>query len=146
MGLLNSIKLHEGFRKDAYQDTKGIWTIGYGTNLQVLSIDEQLAAKWLYAKIAEATAFVDKWHWDDKLDPMRREVVVEMIYNLGPEFGDEDGFKDWPKFVGQVREGRYKDAADNMRATLWASQVGLRARRLAAQMEFGLPWDTLHVS
>lgn len=28
---INALKEHEGFRSNAYKDTGGVWTIGYGT-------------------------------------------------------------------------------------------------------------------
>lgn len=31
---LDTIKKHEGFRKYPYRDTRGIWTVGYGINLE----------------------------------------------------------------------------------------------------------------
>ena len=33
--LLKSIRRFEGFRGKAYQDAKGVWTIGYGHTIQV---------------------------------------------------------------------------------------------------------------
>ena len=33
--LLKSIRRFEGFRSKAYQDAKGVWTIGYGHTAQV---------------------------------------------------------------------------------------------------------------
>jgi len=34
MNLIEQLKQHEGFRSTPYQDTEGVWTIGYGlTNI-----------------------------------------------------------------------------------------------------------------
>ena len=141
--LLESVKRHEGYRSKAYRDLVGVWTIGYGTNLQVLEIDESLAAKWLKDKLDEACAIVAGWTWTEALNPARQDAIVEMVYNLGPEFGDGDGFKDWPLFVAQMQSGDYQAAARNMLATLWARQVGKRADRLAAQVATGKHWHEL---
>ena len=42
MDLVNTIKKHEGCRLDMYKDTVGVWTIGYGHNLEE-GIDQETA-------------------------------------------------------------------------------------------------------
>lgn len=138
--LLESIKGHEGFRTKAYKDTVGVWTIGYGTNLQVLAIDEPLASKWLQSSIESARLHAQSTpEWALMTGP-RRDVIVEMIYNMGPT--SYDGFLNTRR---AMREGRYADAANGMLESKWALQVGTRARRLAAQMKEGRPWQVLGV-
>ena len=39
---LNLIKKFEGCRLTAYQDTVGVWTIGYGTT----NVDRAITGKW----------------------------------------------------------------------------------------------------
>ncbi len=134
--LLESIKVHEGYRDRAYRDSVGVWTIGYGTNLQELEIDEPLAAEWLRRKIEEAKAHASKLPEWQTLDPVRRDVVVEMIYNLGPR-----GYEGFNNTRRAMEEGRYEAAAAGMLASRWAGQVGRRAQRLAAQMRTGLRWN-----
>ena len=36
--LVDIIGRHEGFREKKYKDTKGIWTIGYGFNMESKNI------------------------------------------------------------------------------------------------------------
>jgi|GEM_PF-3203588 len=38
---LDTLKRHEGFRKYPYRDTRGIWTVGYGINLQHRGFDPE---------------------------------------------------------------------------------------------------------
>lgn len=134
--LLESVKYHEGYRDTAYQDSVGVWTIGYGTNLQTLRIDRELAEKWLREKLAEARAFAETLPEWAVLDGPRRDVVVEMIYNLG-----ERGYSLFVNTRRAMQEGRFEDAAKGMLGSKWARQVGLRATRLAAQMRTGYRWN-----
>lgn len=38
---LDTLKRHEGFRKYPYRDSRGIWTVGYGINLQHRGFDQK---------------------------------------------------------------------------------------------------------
>lgn len=133
--LLASTKVHEGLRRRAYQDSKGIWTVGYGTNLQELEIDEELATEWLYDKLRQAEVSAGGYPWFHELNQPRRDVIVEMLYNLGlPRF---DKFV---KLKRALSESRFGAAAAEMLDSEWATQVGIRAKRLATQMRTGEYW------
>jgi lysozyme len=134
--LVASIKAHEGFRSKAYQDSVGVWTIGYGQNLQVLEIDRDTAERWLIREIEKAENFAAGLpEWKD-LDQVRRDVVVEMVYNLGPR-----GYSYFVNTRQAIRDGNYEDAARRMLMSKWAVQVGPRAKRLAEQMRTGVRWN-----
>jgi len=133
--LLASTKAHEGYRARAYQDTKGIWTIGYGTNLQELQIDDELAETWLYDKLNQAETSAGGFPWFSTLSDVRQDVVVEMIYNLGlPRFAK------FSKMILALAEHKYNAAAVQMLDSEWHKQVGKRAERLATQMISGEYW------
>lgn len=135
------IELHEGRIPYAYQDSLKYWTIGVGH-----LVDERRGGR-LPDHIIDALLDHDlevtekeldrALPWAKALDPVRRAVLIDMTFNLGIEPFDGDGNRDWPIFVGQVRDGLYEDAAHNMLSTLWARQVGQRARRLAEMMRSG---------
>lgn len=135
--LRESVKLHEGFRAKAYKDTVGVWTVGYGTNLQTLEVSEALAAEWLDQRLDEARRYAET-HAPEyaALSEARRDVVVEMIYNLGPA-----GYMGFVNTRKAMADGRFADAARGMLASKWARQVGRRAERLARQMETGQYWQ-----
>jgi len=40
---LDTLKRHEGFRKYPYRDSRGIWTVGYGINIQNRGFDQKEA-------------------------------------------------------------------------------------------------------
>jgi len=134
--LIASTKAHEGRVLRAYQDTKGIWTIGYGTNLQELAIDEELATLWLNQKLEQAAVSAGGFPWFAGLSAPRQDVVVEMIYNLGLT-----RFAKFGKMHRALSEGNYPEAAAQMLDSEWHKQVGRRAERLAQQMRLGEYWS-----
>lgn len=135
--LLSDIKQAEGFRAMAYQDSIGIWTIGYGTNLQELEIDRAQAERWLQARVWESEQEAQRFPWYERLNGPRKRVIVEMLYNLGLT-----RFVGFIKMLGALDRNRYDLAADEMMRSKWASQVGVRATRLAAVMRGPHPGDS----
>jgi lysozyme len=135
------LSLHEGRVPHAYKDSLGFWTIGVGH-----LIDERKGGK-LPEHIIDALLDYDIEHhiadcirlnpWVVSLDDVRKAALYDMFFNLGPEPFDDDGFKDWPIFERQMKTGDFSGAANNMRSTLWAKQVGQRAERLARMVETG---------
>jgi len=131
--LIESVKKHEGWREKAYQDTEGVWTIGYGTNLQELRISEELGEKWLREKLEEAQEEARRFpEWQYLNTKARREVFVEMIYNMGST--RLSGFK---KTLGYIRTQNWYKVEEEMLDSLWAKQVGQRAVTLARIMSKG---------
>ena len=131
--LTRSIEGHEGYRDKAYQDTEGVWTIGYGTNLQTLQIDEATGRRWLIDHIDDAIRAAKRFPEYRDLDTKaRREVFVEMVYNMGPS--RVAGFKN---MLSAIRRNDWADAAEEMLDSKWARQVGRRARTLSELMRNG---------
>lgn len=131
--LIASTKRHEGWRDKAYQDTEGVWTVGYGRNLQELTISLSLGESWLREDLRSAERYAETFPEYDLLDnPTRRDVFIEMVFNMGPS--RVAGFKN---MLAAIREGDWEEAAVQMLDSKWARQVGIRARRLAEQMRTG---------
>lgn len=110
------------------------WTVGFGftanvtpesqMNLQtaerrleskILDMDTVLSSKILFYK---ASSFVTK------------TTLINMAFNMGVEGLLE--FKNTLRYIG---EKNYKQAAANMRKSLWFQQVGRRAEELSERME-----------
>jgi lysozyme len=135
------LSLHEGRVPWAYVDSLGFLTIGVGH-----LIDKKKGGR-LPEHIIDALLDYDiQTHRDElyqsapwvlELDDVRRAALVDMAFNLSVEPFDGDGYKDWPKFVDQMKRKEWDLAANNMRSTLWAEQVGPRAERLAMMIETG---------
>jgi len=128
--LIESVKLHEGYRTKAYQDTVGVWTIGYGTNLQELDdLPEGFAEYFLKRALVNANfALSQRAVWNELSGP-RKDVLIEMAYNLGTT-----RLNKFKKMWAALDRADYELAADEMIDSKWANQVGVRAMRLSRKM------------
>ncbi|WP_443750381.1 glycoside hydrolase family protein [Asticcacaulis solisilvae] len=113
------------------------WTIGRGhTGADVhegLTWTQSLSDAALDKDIADARADLGKQlPWTRQLDGVRRDVLVDMAFNMG--IGKLLGFKETLRLV---EAGRYTDAAGEMLRSAWANQVGARAVTLSRIMRTG---------
>ena len=121
------LKTQEGFKSKAYKDVYGNWTIGYGTNLES-GISTYEAEAMMFARIR---AIEDKlenviigWY---HLDPIRRDVLVNMAYNMGIE-----GLLGFTDLRYCIANQDMTGAAEAMLDSHWARvDVGPRATYLA---------------
>ena len=137
--LILSLKMDEGFRGTAYQDTEGLWTIGYGHHDNHIHAGviwtQAFATNQLLQDVANTEMGMDRspalsW-WQQVNDP-RQDVLVNMAFNLGVA-----KLATFTTFLPLVKSGQYAQAADDMLTTDWAKEVGARAHRLASQMRTG---------
>lgn len=133
---LEQITRHEGYRRSAYQDSKGYWTIGIGRLIDKklnggLTLEE---AQYLLQNDLDRCAkeLNEKLPWWSELSENRQYVLLNMCFNLG--ITKLLTFKNTLKMV---RESNYEGAAKGMLNSLWAKQVGKRANELAEQMRKG---------
>jgi lysozyme len=123
----------EGLRLRPYVDSVGKTTIGIGRNLTDVGISRDEATLLLEHDIDRACRGLDElMPWWKGLDDVRQRVLVNMSFNLG--IAVLMGFHNT---LQAVREARWQDAHDGMLASLWAHQVGDRAKRLAEMMLTG---------
>jgi lysozyme len=123
----------EGLKLKPYRCTAGKLTIGVGRNLDDVGISRDEAMYLLENDIARVSA--DAKHafpWFARLDPVRQDVVLNMIFNLGI-----NRFSQFHQTIKCIEAFDYAGAADRMLQSLWAKQVGQRAVRLANQMRSG---------
>lgn len=132
--LISSLEHDEGVRRFPYYDVKGKETIGIGRNLtdRGLSKDEvyYLLTNDINIAIGDLT---DSYPWFASLDSVRREVLINMCFNLG--IIKLSTFK---QTLSAIQSGNYSLAHDCMLESLWAKQVGDRATRLATEMKTGV--------
>lgn len=134
--LKRDIKVDEGFRGYAYRDSEGYLTIGYGHLIDIRSgggIDLDILELILERDIEEAVkTCVSLFPTFGSLTDERQRVLVNMCFNLGyPKLAK------FYKMRAAVQAGDYEKAADEMLDSLWAEQVGDRAKRLAERMRKG---------
>lgn len=112
---------------------KGRLTVGIGRNLE----DRGLSDDEIDMLLANDVALVDddirrNFPWAQSLSPVRYRVLQQMCFNLGIS-----RLKGFVRTLSAMRRGDYAAAAQGMRESLWARQVGARAARLAQMMERG---------
>jgi len=138
MTIIDQLKRDEGLRLDPYQDSLGFWTVGYGHKMgsnehYPAGISQEEAEMLLQTDLQRCTLALNAaLPWIAGLDDPRQGVLQNMAYNLGVH-----GLLGFKQTLACVEIGEYETAAKNMLASKWASQVGPRAMRLAAQMRDG---------
>lgn len=129
--LLDLIARHEciGGRPNlkAYQDTEGIWTIGYGHNIEQKPITDKAARQIFLDDVQDAVNdCIHTFPWFMELTEQRQMAVIDMMFNLGMP-----RFKRFVNFERAMSLGDYETAAREMLDSLWAKQVKGRALELA---------------
>ena len=126
------LPIDEGRRTRAYRDSRGIWTVGIGRNLEHVNFsDDEIAlmfANDLERADSLARVLVPNF---DTLSEARKAVLVNMAVNLGPRLGQ------FARFLEAVRLEDFLRAAQEMEDSLWHKQVGARALRLEEAMSEG---------
>lgn len=131
--LLYDLKVAEGLRLTSYRDSVGVLTIGYGCNLEQLTIDAALAERWLSETVTRAATSAERFPWFATVTAPRQRAVVELIYNLGFK-----GLLGFPKFLAAMANRDYDVAAYELMNSKWASDVGpTRSKRIIAQVQHG---------
>ena len=130
--LIDSVKEGEGLRLKPYRCTAGKLTIGYGRNLDDCGITEEEAEYLLMHDLEKAEKDAEKFPVYSKLNQTRKDVLIEMVFNLG--YTRLSKFK---KMFEALEKGDYSEAANQMLDSSWHTQVGKRAERLAYFMRIG---------
>lgn len=123
----------EALKLRLYKDSEGKWSIGVGRNIEDRGIRESEAYVMLDNDIEEATAQAESMAFFSTLDPVRQDVLIDMIFNLGlPRLR---GFK---KMLAALQVHDWETAAKEMLDSKWAMQVGNRALELVQMLRTGL--------
>lgn len=136
----DQLKRDEGLRLEPYQDTRGIWTVGYGHNLQAHeqlygkhSITLEQAEALLDQDIKRAEDGLDQYISDWRThDTVRQGSLLNLTFQLGIE-----GLLKFKKFLFLFVRGSYLFASQDLLKTLYAKQVPKRAARVAEQIKTG---------
>lgn len=130
--LAEMIQRHEGFRNVAYQDSLGVWTIGWGHNLQK-PLTRRACDLIFEDDLNDALrdcSHAFPWFFD--LTVNRRHVLVDMCFNLGLT-----RLLLFKKMLAAIEAENWVEAAAEMERSLWADQVKGRATELATMMREG---------
>ena len=80
------LKFFEGCKLTAYQDSVGVWTIGYGHTKGVydgMTITQEEAEQMLLSELEEYEGYVEKYV-TVPLTQNQFDALVVWVYNLGP--------------------------------------------------------------
>lgn len=137
--LVRDVQSAEGCRLTAYKDTRGLWTIGWGHELDQ-SIDwagqewtQETADNQLAADIDEADEQAMNLPEVPGLNACRTNAVVELVFNMG--LHKWLGFE---KCRRALSAGQWQVAHDELLDSDWKSEVGeTRSQRLADYLLLG---------
>ena len=123
----------EGFRRSAYLDSEGYWTIGIGRLVDVRKgggISEAEARILLENDINECERqLFQLLPWAHEMDYRRYAVLINMCFNLGI-----NGLLTFKRMLGALQNENWEQAAHELLDSKYHDQVGKRAERLATQL------------
>lgn len=142
---LDMLKDHEGLRLNAYQDSAGVWTIGYGhtrTAKEGMKIDV-LQAEQLLRNDADVAEQSVRGMVVVPLSQPMYDALVSFVFNLG-------GSAFWSStLLSKINAEDYESAADEFQRWVWVTRPtgqkerlpGLEKRRAAEAEMFrsGIP-------
>lgn len=133
---LPALRQEEGLRLTAYQDTLGVWTIGYGHAYVAPGTvwTQEQADSTLVADATMAADGLDSaLTWWRSMNIPRQAVLLDMCFNVGLA-----GLLEFHASLTAMQNANWYAASNDMLASLWAKQVPNRAKRLAEQMLTGV--------
>ncbi len=130
--LLRLLIREEGWKDKPYRCSRGKQTIGVGHNLDASGLCEEAIIAQLEHDVREAKKAAKRicGLWFDDLHPVRQEVLICMVFQLG-----EGGVRQFTQTLMDMSMGNYMRAADRIRKSKWAAQTPQRVERLAKILE-----------
>jgi lysozyme len=128
------VQRDEGCELKMYKDSKGIWTIGWGFNLEANEIPQEVADYLLHYMMEQALKDAQDFSgkgWE-LMNEARRAVIINLAYNLGR-------VKLFKMFTlkAALEHGNFDYAAARLQSFLWCKQVKTRCPRMCRQMRTG---------
>ena len=132
MALVDDLIRDEGLKLFPYKDTLGHLTIGIGINLDA-GITEQEARMLCEARCATISQrLTQALPWIYNISPNRYDALMNMAYNLGIS-----GLLGFHAMLHALETQDWETAAAEALNSRWATQVGDRAKRIAAAFRNG---------
>jgi lysozyme len=123
----------EDRRTRIYTDTVGKISGGIGRNLTDKGFRDNEIDLMYQNDVAETEQWLDRnLPWWRSLDAVRQRVVLNMAFNM------QGKLLTFTNTLAAIKAGKHAAAADGMLDSLWAKQVGDRAKRLADMMRTGV--------
>ncbi len=154
--LKDSLRKEEGLVLHPYKCPAGKRTIGYGHNIEAKGLPKyidfylsehgeitlEMAEFMLDVDMIQATADTVKlfslkaWEW---LTELRREVLIEMVYNMG-------SISKWYHLIASVETQDAQGCINSMELSLWHTQLPERSNRMIKKFRDGIEPDTTTVT
>lgn len=123
----------EGRKTKPYVDTVGKITIGIGWNLTDRGLPDKIIEELFELSLSEATLEAERIPVYSKLNPARKTVLIDMVFNMGLH-----SVLQFKNTLACLALGQWDAAAENMLRSDWAEQVGNRAIELAEIIKTGV--------
>lgn len=120
--LVNLVKKHEGFRSKLYTDSRGIYTIGYGRNLQDEGVSELEASILLTNDLVQCQFQLSEYPWFAIQPEAVQFALIDMCYNMG--LSKLLGFKN---MITALKTKNLSLASTEALDSDWAEEVKSRA-------------------
>src|SRR6185295_2152590 len=131
MSVADQIKADEGWCPTIYKDSLGIWTLGYGFNVDPEhggGIPQVVADFWVDFVIQRnRESFRRQWPAFDDQPFDVQDALTEMSYQLGVT-----GVLEFKEMLAALKLGDRETAAREALDSKWAMQTPDRAKRTAA--------------
>lgn len=128
----------EGLRTSSYLDSLGFWTIGVGHFLgkgpgfQGIVWSLAQCYQQLDRDVVEAVELVSTRPWYSMCNTdTRQRALTNMAFQLGEKL------LTFTTFLSLLEQGKYQEAGEDLRTTLWAHQVPDRADRIIKMIQEG---------
>lgn len=126
------IRQHEGRSERMYRCPAGYLTAGIGRNLEANAFSDDEIELMFQNDYRRAESAAQTLPFFYRLNEARQGVIIEMIFQMGFEIFDGDGYKDFKGFMAAVERSDWKAAHDEMLDSKWArDDTPDRAKRLA---------------
>lgn len=129
----------------SYRDTEGVWSLGFGHNLEAHPDPKypaqadttgtiEQAEIWLVADVLEAELRMRRrWPWMQQLPPGVYEACVELTFNMGV-----GGVASFVEMLRALQAKNYSLAAHELQESKWYRQVkNERGDRIVNQVRRG---------
>ena len=131
--LREQLIIDESKRPSAYKDSLGYWTIGVGRLIDASKggfLRDDEISLMLDNDIASARRDCKKlFPAYDTFSQSRQDALANMMFNLGIK-----NLSEFKTTVGHINAGRWAEAQESAKQSLWFRQVGKRAERVIKQM------------
>lgn len=138
------LSIHEGVKNTVYRDTGGLPTGGIGhllrsNEISSFPVGSTLSAEqietWYSQDSASAIAIAQRQMgpaWNN-LSEVQKRGVVDLAYNLG-----EGGLAKFTKFNAAMKAGDYTTAGQELKNSVWYTQVGRRGPAVITMITQGV--------